>query len=209
MELLLRYPWPGNIRELQSVLRQSLLQATGQVILPEFLPLAVSGGGQAAVEPSVASDHAFLLDAFVGDRLRAGSKNLHAEALAMTERLVLTRVLHHTGGNQSRAAKILGITGAEPAQQDSRPGHCHQPGGPGGRAVRPSGAVPADAGEMARQDFRARHLRPHALPASMAPARECHDFADLAGGDRRARRGQLAHAASGTDETAVLPKPIP
>ena len=36
--LLRRYPWPGNIRELQSVLRQALLQARGRTLLPAFLP---------------------------------------------------------------------------------------------------------------------------------------------------------------------------
>ena len=38
LERLCRYPWPGNIRELQSVLKQALLQASGPVLLPAFLP---------------------------------------------------------------------------------------------------------------------------------------------------------------------------
>ncbi len=38
LERLRAYAWPGNIRELQSVLKQSLLQATGTVLLPAFLP---------------------------------------------------------------------------------------------------------------------------------------------------------------------------
>ena len=38
MERLRGYPWPGNIRELQSVLKQALLRATGPVLLPAFLP---------------------------------------------------------------------------------------------------------------------------------------------------------------------------
>src|SRR5207248_10557426 len=38
LERLRGYPWPGNIRELQSVLKQALLQATGPVLLPAFLP---------------------------------------------------------------------------------------------------------------------------------------------------------------------------
>ena len=41
MELLRRYPWPGNIRELQSVLKQALLRATGPVLTAESLPPAV------------------------------------------------------------------------------------------------------------------------------------------------------------------------
>ena len=38
LERLRGYPWPGNIRELQSVLKQALLRAHGPVLLPAFLP---------------------------------------------------------------------------------------------------------------------------------------------------------------------------
>ena len=38
LERLRNYSWPGNIRELQSVLKQALLQASGTVLLPAFLP---------------------------------------------------------------------------------------------------------------------------------------------------------------------------
>ena len=41
---------------------------------------------------------------------RAGSESLYAESLAFMERHLLACVLRHTQGNQSRAAKILGIT---------------------------------------------------------------------------------------------------
>jgi len=41
IEILQRYQWPGNIRELQSVVRQSVLRATGPVIVPDFLPQSV------------------------------------------------------------------------------------------------------------------------------------------------------------------------
>src|SRR6266851_4322800 len=38
LERLANYPWPGNIRELQSILKQALLQASGTILLPVFLP---------------------------------------------------------------------------------------------------------------------------------------------------------------------------
>jgi len=38
MARLRGHSWPGNIRELQSVLKQALLQASGAVLLPDFLP---------------------------------------------------------------------------------------------------------------------------------------------------------------------------
>src|SRR6201996_4359144 len=37
MTRLRGYSWPGNMRELQSVLKQALLRAHGPVLLPEFL----------------------------------------------------------------------------------------------------------------------------------------------------------------------------
>jgi two-component system, NtrC family, nitrogen regulation response regulator GlnG len=111
LDLLVQYPWPGNVRELQSVLRQSLLQATGPILLPEFLPLPVSSGGQSSVLQVAGQENpGAVLDAFVEQRLRAGSESLYAESLSFMERHLLTRVLRHTQGNQSRAAKVLGIT---------------------------------------------------------------------------------------------------
>src|SRR6266849_6961558 len=38
LEHLRGYSWPGNIRELQSVLKQALLRASGKVLVPAFLP---------------------------------------------------------------------------------------------------------------------------------------------------------------------------
>ena len=52
MERLRGYSWPGNIRELQSVLKQALLRATGPVLLPAFLPDLAP---RQAAEPATAS----------------------------------------------------------------------------------------------------------------------------------------------------------
>ena len=108
LNLLLRYPWPGNVRELQSVLRQGMLQTTGPVLITDFLPREVREGtprnGRAG-DPEASGD----LVGFIRDRLDAESKELHNETIEYVERLLLRRVLTATGGNQSRAAEILGI----------------------------------------------------------------------------------------------------
>jgi two-component system nitrogen regulation response regulator GlnG len=127
--LLMSYSWPGNVREMQSVIRQSLLNATGPVIVPDFLPAEVRGTKSAALSvaptlgieavkptPSVEGEApksemaAADLKAFVDSRLDAGSNALYAEATDMMERYLITRVLRETRGNQSKAAEILGIT---------------------------------------------------------------------------------------------------
>jgi two-component system nitrogen regulation response regulator GlnG len=105
LDRLRRWPWPGNVRELQSVLKQALLQAAGPVLLPEFLDPAL---GQRPAAP--ADGEPPDLGHFIDERLRAGSEDLYEETLRRMERLLLTRVLQHTGGNQLQAARLLGIT---------------------------------------------------------------------------------------------------
>ncbi len=110
LELLQRYHWPGNLRELQSVLKQALLQTTGPILLPEFLPSFLSAappGLSASTAPSTLA--VADLESFIQERLKAGSNDLYAEWQARTDRHLLTQVLHHTGGNLSQAARILGI----------------------------------------------------------------------------------------------------
>src|ERR1700681_1771989 len=48
LERLRNYSWPGNIRELQSTLKQALLRASGPVLLPAFLPDALGDPGGTA-----------------------------------------------------------------------------------------------------------------------------------------------------------------
>ncbi|VTR97842.1 sigma-54-dependent transcriptional regulator [Tuwongella immobilis] len=48
LELMQRHAWPGNIRELQSTIKQALLMATGTTLLPEFLPETLRFGLQPA-----------------------------------------------------------------------------------------------------------------------------------------------------------------
>jgi two-component system nitrogen regulation response regulator GlnG len=112
MELLLRYPWPGNVRELEAVVRQSLLQSTGPVVLQEFLPESIryTGAVSGKIHPGQlgSSD----LEPLVSQCLREGSHELYAQAMERMDRYVLTRILRHTNGNQSWAAKLLGITRA-------------------------------------------------------------------------------------------------
>lgn len=110
MQILMRYSWPGNIRELQSVIRQALLQATGQVLLPEFLPAEVREGRRPSAASQPASGAELKLEAFIGEALNNGTEGLYAAAIAVVERYLLARVLERTAGNQSQAAKILGIT---------------------------------------------------------------------------------------------------
>jgi two-component system nitrogen regulation response regulator GlnG len=53
LERLRNYSWPGNIRELQSVIKQAMLQARGSVLLPAFLPDLAGGHPESPPPASV------------------------------------------------------------------------------------------------------------------------------------------------------------
>ena len=108
LQPLLDYSWPGNIRELRSVIRQAVLNSTGTVIAPECLPEFITG----TAPPNGSSHQESVVDLveFIDRRLSTGSTNLYAELVELMERVLMTRVLAKTEGNQSKAAEILGIT---------------------------------------------------------------------------------------------------
>jgi len=113
LKILVEYPWPGNVREMQSMLRKALLNLSGPVLVPEFLPEEVRAGTAAAHSETAGGTGTGLpsdLSTLLKARLASGSDNLYADALEFMERYIVTSVLQTTGGNQSKAAKLLGIT---------------------------------------------------------------------------------------------------
>jgi two-component system nitrogen regulation response regulator GlnG len=110
MDVLLNYTWPGNVRELQNVLKQTLLRSAGHVIIPDFIPDRIRVPEEDIADSPVSESTGTDLRQFVDERLAAGSKDLYAEALEFMERYVVTRVLRVCEGNQSKAARMLGIT---------------------------------------------------------------------------------------------------
>ncbi len=110
LELLRCYPWPGNLRELQSVLKQALLHATGPVLAPDFLPAAIRGETKTPTASAPCPPVTLLeLDQYIQERLRAGSKGLFAEVQGLIDRHLITQVLQHTGNRLTQTARILGI----------------------------------------------------------------------------------------------------
>jgi two-component system nitrogen regulation response regulator GlnG len=105
MERLKSYTWPGNIRELQSIVTQALLQAKGSVLLASFLPEFTGGAAEAAAPASVNLE----IETFIRQRLQPDARDLYAEAHGQLDRFLLTCVLEYTGGSQHQAARLLGI----------------------------------------------------------------------------------------------------
>jgi two-component system nitrogen regulation response regulator GlnG len=108
LQRLRTYSWPGNIRELQSVLKQTLLQATGSVLVPAFLPDFLAAADTPAA-PAPAAAEGFLFEPFLRQRLEAGTDDLYAEAHRQLDRILLPLVLEFSGGNQRTSVRLLGI----------------------------------------------------------------------------------------------------
>jgi len=107
LDLLLAHPWPGNVRELRNAVEHARVLARGGPILPAHLPPTVSGAAAAEGPGEDALVRALVrrLVAEAGDR----EGDLHGRTVARIERPLLEEVLARTGGNQVRAARILGI----------------------------------------------------------------------------------------------------
>ena len=88
LDLLFHYDWPGNVRELINVIEYSFVLCHQGEIMPNHLP------------PRVTGEHPR-----VTPRRRAAQKPSGDE-----ERKRILQALEATGGNQSKAAEILGIS---------------------------------------------------------------------------------------------------
>jgi len=80
-DMLIRYAWPGNIRQLRNTLERATILADGELIAPEHLSLPA------------------------GDVI--GARRID---LPHVERRTIEQVLRETDGNKARAARRLGIT---------------------------------------------------------------------------------------------------
>ena len=84
IEAIRRHSWPGNVRELQNRIKRALVLADGSFIGPADLELEPSSGP------------------FSGWTLRQATEELQRE--------IVTKKLHDSNGNISRAARALGIS---------------------------------------------------------------------------------------------------
>ncbi|MBB3206138.1 two-component system nitrogen regulation response regulator GlnG [Rhodopirellula rubra] len=141
MQALRKYHWPGNIRELQNVMRQAVLKAAGPVILPEFLPHTVFEKGRLAqvqeidsrdpISPQLLPDlqdtngddsHPRNVSPMGGADLSFppldfDSTCLYDDVIESVEVQLVEEVLRRTGNDKEQAVQRLGIN---PTQLRSR-----------------------------------------------------------------------------------------
>ncbi len=87
MEKMSRYDWPGNIRELRNAIERAVVMGDGKTIIPEDLPITASLPKFAGLKVGLTLD----------------------EALNEFKKEFILLNLKQTGGNRSKAAKIMDI----------------------------------------------------------------------------------------------------
>jgi two-component system nitrogen regulation response regulator GlnG len=109
LDRLVGYGWPGNVRELENVIQHAMVMATAGVILPEHLPIAPGSAAAPPRDGTLEQLIAARLEECVHGLGSRDSANLYELVLGLVERPLLRAVLRETGGNQLRAAQLLGI----------------------------------------------------------------------------------------------------
>jgi two-component system response regulator AtoC len=92
MSRLLEYSWPGNVRQLENAIERAMVVADDSMLLPEhFAAEFDQNDGQVNKETL-----------FEGLSIKNAQK--------IMERKFITQALNETGGNRTRAAKLLEIS---------------------------------------------------------------------------------------------------
>jgi two-component system response regulator PilR (NtrC family) len=97
MDLLKKYDYPGNVRELENIVERTVALESGATILPESLPPFVntpSGRKMASSHDIEITDDGIELDKVMGQ----------------IEKELLVKAIHAAGGVKKKAAKLLNIT---------------------------------------------------------------------------------------------------
>jgi len=105
---LCEQPWPGNIRQLENVVRQSLLLSRKYTITLDHVRQVAAKMGRSAESPD-ASMAAWISDFLM--KARTGEmERVHGKVIDAIERELFAQAIHLAHGNQAKAARWLGIS---------------------------------------------------------------------------------------------------
>jgi DNA-binding NtrC family response regulator len=102
LEVLRRYGFPGNVRELKNIIERALIESGGEAIGPEHLKLS------APVSVSVGQEGSPRQETVVEARNEGAVSDLPLQ-LDVAEGLLIKRALAESHGNVAEAARRLGI----------------------------------------------------------------------------------------------------
>ena len=104
MEVLMKYDFPGNVRELENIVERGVALESSNIILPESLTLSSFRSGDTGVGPQAASKFQV-----VADEEELFDMGLD-EVMAETEKRCLTAALEKSGNSKMKAAELLQVS---------------------------------------------------------------------------------------------------
>jgi two-component system, NtrC family, response regulator AtoC len=107
---LLAHRWPGNVRELKNAMDRAALLCTGEAVLPEHLPERVRGISAVPQAYSSSPPAAPAIAPIAPDTSIEAAYQRTQRELRDVERERIRQALDQCGGNQRRAAELLGIS---------------------------------------------------------------------------------------------------
>ncbi len=135
MNVLQRHTWPGNVRELENVIYRSAVVAQGDTILIKDLPpelrdragaeepppaggesTATASGAEGASPPvstaEITNAPTLSREALLDQVFNTMARESAGELVRVLEVEMIKRALQQTGGDQAKAAELLGLTRA-------------------------------------------------------------------------------------------------
>jgi two-component system nitrogen regulation response regulator GlnG len=115
LEILERYDWPGNVLQLQSVIREALAAGVGPTILPEDLPDELLREKDIDMREDIDSAPLSEVECdkllpFIENAIANGEKDLYRRVINFVDRILIALAMRRAGGKQVRAAEILGMS---------------------------------------------------------------------------------------------------
>jgi len=106
-----RYNWPGNIRELENVLKRGMMLASSGPLLPEHLPANMQPGQSFSdsAPPTWDQEMEPLVNNFLKVHMNSGKGQLYGILIETAEKHLFEQLLDRNRGNQVATAKDLGI----------------------------------------------------------------------------------------------------
>jgi two-component system nitrogen regulation response regulator GlnG len=111
LKLLEEYPWPGNVRELENALIRATVLSPGPILFPKDFTFQPRQQGVLSDVDSLSLEEIIRhkLEDYFQRTKGVDMDNLYSLVVERVERPLIELTLKKTGGNQIRAAQMLGI----------------------------------------------------------------------------------------------------
>jgi DNA-binding NtrC family response regulator len=115
MDGLMKYPWPGNVREMENNVHSAVVMSKGDVLLPEHFPILSGEIEKVEIDLSSIDDDyckmfSEIIDTNFGKIVSISGDHVYQHLNSALEKAMISAALKYTGSNQVKAAELLGVS---------------------------------------------------------------------------------------------------